>query len=389
MSVVNRSTINSLINQLQVSSQTHLTGQLDVQATIKHGWKLYFHTGRLVWATGGVHRFRRWSRCLSQFCPQVNLNSIYLEVGTAESWEYPVLTVLTRRGQVTQEQAVAVIENTLKEVLFDILQAVELEPLTYKTSPQGGLEFPLTVLSSEQMLLQVQQALKMWCQTGLMYQSPNLAPVVKRPDELRQQMSLPTYQKIAALVNGKLSLRDLAAQMRQDLLILTRSLMPYVHKGLVDLVEVEDLPSLVPPPKATNQSAAQSIGSLVVCVDDSVQICQRLQEILTQAGYQFVSVQESVRVLPVILERKPSLIFLDLVMPVASGYEICAQIRKISIFKQTPVVILTGNDGILDRVRAKTVGASDFLAKPIKAELVLAVVQKHLKTAATPALESR
>ena len=79
---------------------------------------------------------------------------------------------------------------------------------------------------------------------------------------------------------------------------------------------------------------------------------------------------------------RPDLIFLDLVMPNANGYEICAQLRKLSHFRNTPIVILTGNDGIVDRVRAKLVGASDFLGKPIDAGIVLSVLRKHLKQGA-------
>ncbi|MFM7577394.1 MAG: response regulator, partial [Microcystaceae cyanobacterium] len=72
-----------------------------------------------------------------------------------------------------------------------------------------------------------------------------------------------------------------------------------------------------------------------------------------------------------------------LVMPNANGYEICTQLRKLSLFKNTPIVILTGNDGIVDRVRAKMVGATDFLGKPVNSETVLQTIRKYLKEAAT------
>ena len=55
----------------------------------------------------------------------------------------------------------------------------------------------------------------------------------------------------------------------------------------------------------------------------------------------------------------------DLVMPIANGYEVCSQIRRISSLKEIPVIIVTSNDGIADRVRARLVGASGFLGKPI------------------------
>jgi CheY-like chemotaxis protein len=65
-------------------------------------------------------------------------------------------------------------------------------------------------------------------------------------------------------------------------------------------------------------------------------------------------------------------------MPVVSGYELCAQIRRISAFKDVPIIIMTNNNSIPDRVRAKVVGSTGFLGKPIKPKRVLKVVLKHL-----------
>lgn len=100
--------------------------------------------------------------------------------------------------------------------------------------------------------------------------------------------------------------------------------------------------------------------------------------ILAPAGYRFINIRDSIQALPMLLEHKPDLIFLDLLMPVANGYEVCAQIRRVSSFRNTPVIIITSSDGIVDRVRAKIVGSSGFLAKPIEPGKVLSVVQQYL-----------
>ena len=157
----------------------------------------------------------------------------------------------------------------------------------------------------------------------------------------------------------------------------------------IGLIEVEDLIKKVeqrkvtpvasapvaPPPIATQQ---QPTGSLVAYIDDSTMDRQRMGQILTKTNLRYISIQDSVQALPILIENRPSLIFLDLVMPVANGYEVCAQIRRTSVFKNTPVIIVTGNDGIVDRVRAKLVGSTDFLAKPIDAEKVMAILRKHI-----------
>jgi chemotaxis family two-component system response regulator PixG len=102
-----------------------------------------------------------------------------------------------------------------------------------------------------------------------------------------------------------------------------------------------------------------------------------MESIINAAGYNFVSETDGLRAIAVLLSRKPDLIFLDLVMPNTNGYEICSQLRKLSFFKQTPIVILTGNDGIVDRVRAKIVGATDFLGKPAQSEQVIGTIEKY------------
>ena len=69
-------------------------------------------------------------------------------------------------------------------------------------------------------------------------------------------------------------------------------------------------------------------------------------------------------------------------MPVASGYEICSQVRRVSLFKGIPIVIVTSNNTLADRVHAKVVGASGFLSKPIQREKVLKTVHRLLNDTA-------
>ncbi len=140
-------------------------------------------------------------------------------------------------------------------------------------------------------------------------------------------------------------------------------------------------PELIPPTKGTVQPELKN--PLIAYIDDSRSDSLKMAYILTKSGYRCINIQESVSALTTLLENKPSLIFLDLVMPIANGYEICAQIRRVSALNNTPVIILTSNDGIVDRVRAKMVGSSGFLAKPITTEKVLKIIQKYLPKSVT------
>ncbi|NJM00580.1 MAG: response regulator, partial [Synechococcaceae cyanobacterium SM2_3_2] len=80
-------------------------------------------------------------------------------------------------------------------------------------------------------------------------------------------------------------------------------------------------------------------------------------------------------------KSKPVLIFLDLLMPHTNGYELCASLRRTTLFRDVPIIILTGQDGIVDRVRAKLVGASEFLSKPPDKARVESIIRKYLQPA--------
>ncbi|MDY7016551.1 MAG: response regulator, partial [Cyanobacteriota bacterium] len=232
-------------------------------------------------------------------------------------------------------------------------------------------------LELEPTLDSVRRRWEEWADAGLSSVSPDLAPAIAHPQQLQQQMSEKVYKNLSALANGKHSLRDLAALTKRDVLGLTRSLFPYIESNLIQLVRLPDLelPKTVAPSPRT---AEKSPLGAIACIDDSSQICTQLEKIVRDAGYDCLTVQDPLQALPLLLQYKPDLIFLDLTMPIVNGYELCSQIRRISHFQDTPIIILTGNDGIVDRVRAKIVGASDFVNKPVEPKKILAAARKYL-----------
>lgn len=130
-------------------------------------------------------------------------------------------------------------------------------------------------------------------------------------------------------------------------------------------------------PEHLNQSGPAP--PLVVYIEDHQADSLAMAKIVQDRGYSYANIVNPLEALPKLLELKPELIFLDLVMPLVNGYELCAQIRRMSVFKTIPIIIVTNNDGIADRVRAKVVGASGFLGKPIRQKRVKKVLTKYLQ----------
>ncbi|MDY7015531.1 MAG: response regulator, partial [Cyanobacteriota bacterium] len=324
-----------------------------------------------------------------------------------ECWDYHLLSVCVHQKLIPTSYAIALIRNTVTEVLFDIAQAIEFNAIARSafgpaehlpeeivcvkahpgvrpsTSKIGILPRPWTVEIASAWD-ESQRLWQSWSSLGLGNASPNLAPMLAEPETLKQQMSGEAYAHFAALVNGKRTLRDLAALMQYDLLSLGRSLQPHIRRKTVVLVEIPDVSLLslfqVPsPPTVQPPAPPLPARSRVACIDDCSRICDSIDTALTAAGYEVFCVQDAIQAVPMLLECKPDYILLDLTMPIINGYEICSQIRRAAALKDIPVIILTGHDGLLDRVRAKVVGATDFLSKPINVQKVLKTLQKHAR----------
>ena len=74
----------------------------------------------------------------------------------------------------------------------------------------------------------------------------------------------------------------------------------------------------------------------------------------------------------------PDLILLDVMMPVMDGYETCAWLKADSALKNIPVIFLTAKGDIEDEEKGFTLGAVDYIVKPLTPSLLLARVHTHL-----------
>jgi len=166
----------------------------------------------------------------------------------------------------------------------------------------------------------------------------------------------------------------MARYLNRDILTVARAIYPYVQQGLVQL-----LYSTTKETVAHKRTLAFQIARTprVVCIDDGTSIRKAVEYILNQHGYEATSIGNPLKALSLVFQLKPDLILCDIAMPELDGYEICAMLRKSTAFRQTPIVMLTGKDGFIDRVKARMVGATDYLTKPFGENELLMLVEKY------------
>ena len=384
--------VYSLVEQLRGYGRKQFTGKLELHSVKEYKWNIYYCHGRLVWVSGGVHTHRRWRRLMAQYKVQIDLSKISLR--TAEEvrlWDYHVLVILMKRMVLSREQISPIVESFVQEVLFDILQCAANENITYYCDFEDEITPVISLIHSEQAIDRAYQEWLTWRKAGIADFSPNIAPWIKRPVQLKEEASELTYKTLITILDGRRSLRELSTWMKKDLLTLVQSLLVYYHRGMVGLIEVADIQSPilslsldelaireVANLPENNQKEQLLSRPLVTCVDDSNQVCATIEQIVTELSFGFLGIRDSIKVLPLLVEYKPELILLDLVMPIVGGYELCTQIRRIPEFKYTPILILTSNDTIIDRIRAKFVGATSFLSKTSGNDKIGEQIQKYL-----------
>ncbi|AFY42424.1 response regulator [Nostoc sp. PCC 7107] len=117
----------------------------------------------------------------------------------------------------------------------------------------------------------------------------------------------------------------------------------------------------------------------VACIDDSQTVLNSIKLFLDETTFSVVTINDPVKALMQILRSKPDLILLDVEMPNLDGYELCSLLRRHSAFKHTPIIMVTGRTGLIDRAKAKMVRSSGYLTKPFTQSELLKIVFKHIK----------
>ena len=128
-------------------------------------------------------------------------------------------------------------------------------------------------------------------------------------------------------------------------------------------------------PRGQGRALDKVLSALVMLVDDEPIAIEVTRLHLEEAGFtRFVTTSDPAAAIELILERKPDVLLLDLMMPGRSGFDILKDMEARNILKDTPTIVLTAATDSESRARALELGVTEFLAKPADPiELVMRV----------------
>ncbi len=117
----------------------------------------------------------------------------------------------------------------------------------------------------------------------------------------------------------------------------------------------------------------------ILLVDDQPENLKLLSDLLEEQGYEVQQAINGVVALQAISMASPDVILLDINMPELNGYTVCQRLKANPLTQDIPVIFVSAFDEAWDKVKAFSVGGSDYITKPFKTVEVLARVENQLK----------
>jgi two-component system, chemotaxis family, response regulator PixG len=353
----------------------------------------------------------------------------------SEPPEYQAIYWLINEKHLLSTQAAILIQELVKEVLESFLLIPEG---TYKlTEPVNNIP-KICKLDVENIMERCQKRLQSWQSFAPQISSPYQRPYLLNKSKFYDRGLPELQQNLTNWMKG-FSLRHLAVIMNQDEVQLAQTLYPHILQGSIILHEpdppfdqlpktfqnlspiwqhdtatinsesfhvevlsdpatslehIESETSNLPGDKweqltipdniesdrqsVTNTTITATKVHKIISVDDSPTILREISRCLEDENVAVVTINEPVKAVMSIIRHKPDLILLDLNMAGIDGYELCRIIRNNSMFKEIPIIFVTGSRGIVDKVKARMVGASGYLTKPFTRAELLKMIFMHL-----------
>ncbi|WP_421655768.1 response regulator [Leptothermofonsia sp. ETS-13] len=351
------------------------------QSVPERSWFVFFLNGRIVYASDNNTSLARLSDYLRRYRVDVPLSQLTISsIASVNAPEYGYLWALLENHTLTPIQGRSIIQSMVHETLFDLL-SLHQGSFIFELSP--ALSPQLTTLEIAPLLAKIMKQIQEWKQFYPQIQTPDQCLVIADAERLQASLSKNTFHSFSRYADGKTSIRQIARYLNRDILTVARAIYSYVQKGVIQLIDC-------PYPELEGAGGARAVRSKdfgrwhetrtprIVCIDDGVTLRQTVEQILNQNGYEATAIANPLDALSQVFQLKPDLILCDIAMPELDGYELCGMLRKSTAFRQIPIVMLTGKDGFIDRVKARMVGATDYLTKPFGESELLMLVEKYV-----------
>ncbi len=375
------------------SSHAYSSGLLKVYGE-KASWTIYLYRGKLQYASlsfQSLEELRFHLRTIGckeaiEAIKAAQAISTYEEHRLEEMPLDRVINWLSEKRFLNSQQISQLVQLITKEALEPLFW---LRDATYCWEERNSQEIAVT-LETPFEVTQLKETFEKRLQTWQGFldeiESPFQRPYFFNHRAI-QSASNTMLGKLSKYMRGY-SIHQLAKMIKQDEIKFARMLYPYLQNGEICLREpkapwdsLPPIPKLLPnqpQDSASSPAAVKEKTYQIACVDDSPTMLREIQRFLQDEDYEITQIDNPIEAAATLFRVQPDLILMDISMPEINGYKLCSLLRNSNALSQVPIIMVTSRTGVIDKVRAKTVGATDYLTKPFSQETLLSLIEKYL-----------
>ena len=386
-------------------------------------WEIYLHRGSVQYVYSSVQlldqlkyhlHYFGWKQAVAalKVLPQsfVKIQSSIENISPAPNIYSKIIPWLLAKQHIDLSQSIKLIQNLTKD---DLESCLWLEDVTYTWHDGRSLPIWIPVQIRDHLSWKVSECLnerqiklRQWqaCSKEIrsIYQRPYFPPGWEAKSlPASGTLNQNTLTELTQILRGRTSIRQLSMLLKKDELKVARILSPYIdlkiiylHHAKAPLNSLPEIPRDIPDlsqqslplqvnddEETTQVSNAQAPVKTwkIVCIDDSPTILSEIQRFLGKDKFQVTAIDDPVQAVSIVFKIQPDLILLDITMPRINGYKLCGLLRSSGKCDNVPIIMVTGNTGLIDKARAKLAGATDYFTKPFTKEALNEIVKKNLQ----------
>lgn len=329
-------------------------------------WKVYVGKGKVLFATSTIGHSERLNYFLNRYFADKNF-----EVPSKITDDYQYVYNLWVTDYLSKPQACQILVKSTQEAL---IHSLSLPKTNYQFEKNIDINPVLLAVSGHELVKPVKKQIRSWIQMRSEITSPFQRVSIQELEKIVNQGSvnvkyIKLLDKLKQCPNEHPCIYQIAQQVSQHTLEIALLLQPLVNSGGLNMLPYKLAPKESRP--------------LIACIDDSKSIQRIVKMTLEASGFRVISILDPATAMTSFVTEKPDMILMDVNMPEIDGYKLSYMFRQSSLLRDIPIIILTGRDGDLDRVRAKMVGALDYISKPFIPQELLNPINSYLQKKTT------
>jgi CheY-like chemotaxis protein len=318
-----------------------------------HSWSMAVSSGKILYTGNRDWSSASLSRLVWRHIPltrnklvKEEFNAIRKE-SIEKSWSASkTLEIMIESTIITEQTFISALEAKILSDL-DVYLLMGSGSTIFTESNNLSVELPVIGFNPIDILKESKGRQSQW--TSIKSQVPSMAlhPILNKIGLEAAEMSPAQKRKIEILVNSGGTLCDIAETLAED----------YLSIGAMFAKLIKDKIIQLEPPQKNKKIK-------IMIIDDSPLLLTQFEKWTSILGYTTIVCQNATKAIKQINEHVPSVIFIDINMPVVSGFELVKLIRQEPGINKIPLVILTGEERLSNKWRAKW-SQCDFLTKPL------------------------